>query len=77
MPNIKENLLQCDVGSDGKDMSQVLGIREPKGLDFAEVVIVDNSACLDERQQAGNKKQRHTVHIQHREGSKDVRRETQ
>ena len=49
---LKENLLQCGVGSDGKDMSQVLGIREAKGLDFAEVVIVDFFACLDERQQA-------------------------
>jgi hypothetical protein len=33
-------------------MRQVLGIREAKGLDFAEVVIVDFSRCLDERQQA-------------------------
>jgi hypothetical protein len=30
----------------------VLGIREAKGLDFAEVVIVDFFRCLDERQQA-------------------------
>jgi hypothetical protein len=49
---LKEDLLQCVVGSDDKDMSQVLGIREAKGLDFAEVVIVDFFRCLDERQQA-------------------------
>jgi ATP-dependent exoDNAse (exonuclease V) beta subunit len=48
---LKEDLLQCVVGSDDKDMSQVLGIREAKGLDFAEV-IVDFFRCLDERQQA-------------------------
>jgi hypothetical protein len=49
---LKEDLLQCVVGSDDKDMSQVLGMREAKGLDFAEVVIVDFFRCLDERQQA-------------------------
>ena len=52
LPKLKEDLLQCVVGSDDKDMSQVLGIREAKGLDFAEVVIVDFFRCLDERQQA-------------------------
>ena len=31
---------------------QVLGIREAKGLDFAEVVVVDFFRCLDHRQQA-------------------------
>jgi hypothetical protein len=52
LPKLKEDLLQCVVGSDDKDMSHVLGIREAKGLDFAEVVIVDFFRCLDERQQA-------------------------
>jgi hypothetical protein len=51
VPKLKEDLLQC-AGGDGKDMSQVLGIREAKGLDFSEVVIVDFFRCLDERQQA-------------------------
>jgi hypothetical protein len=49
LPKLKEDLLQCVVGSDDKDMSQVLGIREAKGLDFSEVVIVDFSRCFDER----------------------------
>jgi hypothetical protein len=52
LPKLKEDLLQCVDGSDDKDISQVLGIREAKGLDFAEVVIVDFFRCLDERQQA-------------------------
>jgi hypothetical protein len=52
LPKLKEDLLQCVLGSDDKGMSQVLGIREAKGLDFAEVVIVDFFRCLDERQQA-------------------------
>jgi hypothetical protein len=52
LPKLKEDLLQSAVGCGGKDMSQLLGIREAKGLDFAEVVIVDFSRCLDERQQA-------------------------
>ena len=50
VPKLKEDLLQC-AGGDAKDMSQVLGIREAKGLDFSEVVIVDFFKCLDERQQ--------------------------
>ena len=54
---LKEDLLQCVVGSDDKDMSQVLGIREANGLDFAEVVIVDFFRCLDERQQQASWKQ--------------------
>ena len=52
LPKLKEDLLQCVAGSVDRDMSQVLGIRESKGLDFAEVVIVDFFRCLDERQQA-------------------------
>ena len=52
LPKLNEKLLQCGVGSDGKGMSQVLGIREAKGLDFAEVVDVDFFACLDEMQRA-------------------------
>jgi hypothetical protein len=52
MPKLKRDLLQCVAGSDDKGMSQVLGIREAKGLDFAEVVIVDFFRCFDERQQA-------------------------
>jgi hypothetical protein len=52
LSKLKEELLQCVVGSDDKDMRLVLGIREAKGLDFPEVVIVDFFRCLDERQQA-------------------------
>ncbi len=52
LPKLKEDLHKCAVGSGFKDMSQVLGIREAKGLDFAEVVIVDFFRCLDQRQQA-------------------------
>jgi hypothetical protein len=33
VPKLKEDLLQCASG-DGKDMSQVLGIRKAKGLIF-------------------------------------------
>ena len=40
LPKLKEDLLQCVVDSDDKDISQVLGICEAKGLDFAEVVLV-------------------------------------
>ena len=51
LPKLKEDLHNCAVGSDCS-FSQVLGIREAKGLDFAEVVIADFFSCLDERQQA-------------------------
>jgi hypothetical protein len=46
---LKEDLEEC--GGDSQHF-QVLGIREAKGLDLTEVVIVDFFRCLDERQQA-------------------------
>jgi hypothetical protein len=52
LPKLKEDLQKCSVGSDSQ-LFQVLGIREAKGLDFAEVVVVDFFRCLDYRQQAG------------------------